>query len=85
MKPWAASSSQERLDPFNGLLLTANFDALFDAGLISFDREGGILISSQIAPSEYAPLGLDAALRVRKLNTAHQPYLEYHREHVFKP
>ncbi|MGB4359340.1 MAG: HNH endonuclease [Rhodoferax sp.] len=85
MKPWSASSSKERLDPFNGLLLTANFDALFDAGLISFDREGRILISSQISPSEYAPLGLDAALRVRKLNTAHQPYLEYHREHVFKP
>ena len=30
MKPWRESTNFERLDPANGLLLTANFDALFD-------------------------------------------------------
>ncbi len=35
-KPWAAcASDEERLDVFNGLLLVANLDALFDRGHIS--------------------------------------------------
>jgi predicted restriction endonuclease len=35
MKPWRCSTNQERLDSANGLLLTANLDALFDRFLIS--------------------------------------------------
>lgn len=85
MKPWAVSTSQERLDPFNGLLLTANLDALFDAGLISFDGDGRILISSGIKQTDYPLLGISAEMRLRKINTAHEPYLEYHRQQVFVP
>jgi predicted restriction endonuclease len=34
IKPWRDSNTDERLDPANGLLLTANLDALFDRYLI---------------------------------------------------
>lgn len=85
MKPWSVSTSQERLDPFNGLLLTATLDALFDAGLISFDGDGRILISSSIDSAEYPLLGINSEMRLRKINTAHAPYLEYHRQQVFAP
>jgi len=32
IKPWKVSSEKERIDPFNGLLLTPNLDKLFDLG-----------------------------------------------------
>ncbi|MBN0787902.1 HNH endonuclease, partial [Pseudomonas aeruginosa] len=40
-KPWAeCADDAERLDAFNGFLLVANLDALFDRFLISFDDTG---------------------------------------------
>ncbi len=40
-KPWAeCASDAERLDVFNGFLLNANLDALFDRFLVSFDEHG---------------------------------------------
>jgi len=48
-KPWAdCRSDAERLDVYNGLLLTANLDALFDKGLITFTDQGGIIISETL-------------------------------------
>jgi HNH endonuclease len=83
IKPWSISTAEERLDPFNGLLLIANLDALFDAGLIGFDEEGGILISSTINPAEHENLGINPSMRLRKINAAHKPYLQYHRQYLF--
>lgn len=45
IKPWRDSTNEERLDPRNGLALAATWDALFDAGLITFDEAGSALIS----------------------------------------
>ena len=52
IKPWKSSNNEERLDPANGLLLSANFDALFDAGLVTFDDSGHMLVSKLISTSE---------------------------------
>lgn len=85
IKPWSMSDSEERLDPFNGLLLVPSLDALFDAGLITFDGDGSVIISSSLPEIDYEALGLGAQMRLRKFNTAHTPYLEFHRAQVFKP
>ena len=37
---------------YNGLFLTANLDALFDKGLISFTDKGEMMISVDIDPDE---------------------------------
>lgn len=80
-KPWAdCASDVERLDVFNGFLLSANLDALFDRFLISFDSQGDLLLSPAIAPHERERLGLNEVLRLRWLAPEHQPYLQYHRE-----
>jgi len=80
-KPWAeCSSDAERLDVFNGFLLSANLDALFDKFLISFDADGKILISRLLTPAQIAFLGLTDNLRLRWLAKRHDPYLQYHRE-----
>jgi hypothetical protein len=55
--PWSNATDVERLDPDNGLLLSANLDALFDKHLISFNAEGAIRLSPLITPTERTLLG----------------------------
>lgn len=81
IKPWAKANDQERIDPFNGLLLLANLDKAFDAGLISFNPCGLIRLSTHLVGVEL--LGIDAAQRVN-LTPEHEPYMAYHREQVFQ-
>ncbi|MCL1142688.1 HNH endonuclease [Shewanella gaetbuli] len=81
IKPWSKSENNERLDPFNGLLLLANIDKAFDLGYVSFDDKGRILISEHL--EEYGALGLNADMKIN-LVSQHQDYLAFHREMQFK-
>ena len=45
--PWAADETK-RLDPTNGLCLSATYDAAFDRNLISLDEEYRLIISNEI-------------------------------------
>jgi hypothetical protein len=81
-KPWRESNNFERLDSNNGLILSANLDALFDAGLISFDDEGAMLMASALSEPERAQLGLPAGLR-RRPDPKLMEYLGFHRARVF--
>ncbi len=84
-KPWAeCESDSERLDVYNGLLLSANLDALFDRGLITFDDAGGILISSLLPDEARASLCLAEGQRLRWIAAPHSPFLAYHRAHVYR-
>lgn len=79
-KPWAdCSSDDERLDVFNGFLLSANLDALFDKFLISFDQRGALLISTRIDLDSQNKLGLDPSMKLRWVTLMHEKYLSYHR------
>ena len=80
-KPWAeCADDAERLDAFNGFLLVANLDALFDRFLISFDDTGHLLISAQLSPSDLYGLGIRPGMTLRWLASEHRPYLQWHRE-----
>ena len=81
-KPWRASDNSERLDSNNGLVLAANLDALFDAGLITFDEGGEMLVASVLSEQEQRALGLPEKL-MRSPGSKLRSYLTYHREHVF--
>lgn len=50
IKPWSASTKEEKLDGFNGLLLSPHVDHLFDRGFISFKNTGELLVSDQLNP-----------------------------------
>lgn len=79
-KPWSeCESDAERLDVFNGFLLVANLDALFDRFLISFDDGGRLLVSPRIGHAELARLGLAAGMTLRWLTEPHRSYLAWHR------
>lgn len=79
IKPWRDSTDNERLDANNGLLLVAQVDALFDAGLISFDDEGILLISPRLPAAEHRHLPMERRLLARP-NAAQRAFLEYHRK-----
>lgn len=85
IKPWRDSSNVERLDQFNGLLLTPNLDSAFDAGYVSFDNHGKILLSSKFsgAPAFQLYITHKLKLNAKLLTDAHRKYLEHHREFVF--
>jgi len=86
MKPWClCSSAEERLDGANGLLLTPNVDRLFDRGLVSFNDDGTLLISTRLDLEDFRLLGLhndveksSGSFQVRQIR-----YLSFHREKVF--
>jgi putative restriction endonuclease len=85
IKPWAeCETDAERLSVFNGLLLAPHLDAAFDCGLITVTDGGGIVASSQLVDTDRRLLGLDLPLQVQSLEHGHQPFLRFHREHVFR-
>ena len=80
-KPWAeCADDAERLDAFNGFLLVANLDALFDRFLISFDDAGHLLTSTRLSQSDLPGLGIHSGMRLRWLASEHLHYLQWHRE-----
>ena len=83
IKPWRSSDDSERLDPANGMLLTANLDALFDQGLISFSDSGRMLVAKKLGRQTVIDLGLPVQLR-RPLSEGQRRYLRFHRDELFQ-
>lgn len=81
IKPWRACTNAERLNPFNGLLLTPNLDKAFDAGLITFREDG--LISLAPLLSDPQQLGIEIGMQVT-LTSQHKPFMDFHRTFVFR-
>ena len=81
IKPWKDSNNFEKLDVFNGLLLTPNLDKVFDLGLITFNIKGKIILSEFL--DSFDSLGVSENMEI-DIDLRHQPYLKYHRENIFK-
>lgn len=84
IKPWRDSNNQERLDPYNGLLLSPNYDAAFDKGYITFMDDGRVQMSPRLSGQQIRQLGINPSFRIIGLREKHKPYLAYHREEVFR-
>lgn len=82
IKPWKDSNNSERLDKFNGLLLSANLDSAFDSGLISFEDTGEIILSS--AFTEANSFSIHPEMTLKQVFEENKPYLAYHRKNVFQ-
>lgn len=83
IKPWFASSAEEKLDVENGFLLCPNHDALFDAGFISFEDDGSIIISNRLSSIDRIFTNVDLSMKLG-LTEKNREYLKYHRNHVFE-
>ncbi len=83
IKPWSESSSTERTDVNNGLLLCPNHDRLFDKGYISFDENGQILMSTLLDEHNRIFMNVNADMSI-DMSDQTKNYMEYHRLHCFK-
>lgn len=84
-KPWShCETDEERLNVYNGFLLSANLDALFDKGLITFAPGGELEVAPHLAPNELSRLSVGRHLKLRWIDPQHLPFLKYHRTNVFK-
>ena len=55
----------------------------FDAGLITVRHDGVVLASATLAADAADQLGLKVPRRV-DLQVEHEPYMRWHRDHVFR-
>jgi len=83
IKPWRDCTNSERLDPLNGLLLNPTLDHLFDSGLVTFDEDGNMLVSSKISLFDMELLHIDLNSKLRKMPEGMKIYMSYHRERIF--
>jgi hypothetical protein len=78
--PWAqCDTDNQRLDVHNGLLLSALWDAAFDAGLVSFADDGSPLYSALLTPDAAANLMAPKSRRLAALTAVHRANLQWHR------
>lgn len=82
-KPWKDGTNIERIDPYNGILLCCNHDALYDKGLITIDIKGKLHVSTKIKTEDYLLYGLDKNIQV-KTYSQNKVYFNWHRKNIFK-
>lgn len=88
--PWSVDEKR-RADPRNGICLNAFHDRAFDRGLISFDEEFRVIVSSTVDKSEKCEIqrnelvGMSGSpLRLPERFQPDKAALEYHRKHIFR-
>lgn len=88
--PWVESTPEQKLNPENGICLSALYDRAFDKGLITITPDYSVMLSSALL--EYNSQDFFeqhfGCIKNRKINLPleHQPnrdYLAYHNERVF--
>jgi hypothetical protein len=79
--PWnRCETDAERLNPENGLLLSALWDAAFDRGLISFGDDGAAIASPRLAIASFANLQANGVAHLSRLRAGNRERLGWHRQ-----
>lgn len=86
IKPWAAANDDEKIDPYNGYMLSPLYDKLFDRGFITFTEDRHIILSEFISPFTWKQIGLknDTFIKTLPMDEKRIEYLKFHHESVFK-
>lgn len=86
IKPWAASTDDEKIDPYNGYMLSPLFDKLFDRGFITFTEKRHIILSDFISPYTWKQINLknDTFIKALPMDDKRIEYLSFHHQSVFK-
>lgn len=77
--PWSIANENDKVQQFNGLLLSPHLDRLFDAGYISFDDYGKLLYKLEYSEL-LEQMAIPSDSKLRKLDKKHIPFLRKHRE-----
>lgn len=86
IKPWAASTDDERIDPYNGYMLSPLFDKLFDRGFITFTEKRHLVLSDFISPYTWKQINVKngSFIKALPMDDKRVEYLNFHHESVFK-
>lgn len=86
-KPWRdCANNDERLDGENGLLLTPTIDHLFDKGFISFENDGGLIVSPVADRTSLVRMGIEPERKINAgaFSEGQCRFLDYHRGNVLR-
>lgn len=86
IKPWAASSRTEKIDPYNGYILSPMFDKLFDRGFITFTSNRHVILSEFLSSDTWKRIGIKNNDFIMQLPMDEKriEYLKFHHQSVFK-
>lgn len=80
IKPWSeCETDADRLCPYNGLLLSAHWDAAFDKFLVTFDEDGETMFSRRLSCSARSLLQNFGKTKIL-LQPDHLVWMEWHRK-----
>lgn len=79
-RAWSeCTTDADRLNVFNGFLLVAHLDALFDRHLMTFGATGEAIVAPSISHEVKLRLGIAESLKLRWVSPGHEPFLREHR------
>lgn len=83
IKPWTKSNDEEKIDCYNGIMLSPNCHKLFDKGFFCFLDNGSIKISNKISKNEFDKLVNEDKSIDKKpiLNKKTLNYFKWHRNY----
>ena len=84
IKPWCECNDGEKLDGFNGLLMSPHIAHLFDRGYISFSDDGELLVSQELNSVVLEKWHVQRARAVGPFRPEQCYFLDYHRREVFQ-
>jgi hypothetical protein len=84
IKPWRDADDREKLDGFNGLLLSPHIDHLFARGHLSFSDDGELLVSRHLNPAVLKAWRIPLPKKVKPFAPEQRVYLDYHRREIFE-
>ena len=84
--PWSKSDRKDKVNRDNGLLLSINWDSVFDKGLVTFGVNGEVIFSHDLDDISAKAIGIrkDAYIPKAILNDKRAVFLKYHRENIFR-
>ena len=83
IKPWSLSTTKEKLDVNNLLILSPLYDKLFDGGLITFTNKKEMYISSSLSKETVKMLNIKSGIYEKLPVIGRENYLLYHNNYVF--
>ncbi len=83
IKPWCLSNDREKMDIYNGFILSPLYDKLFDTGLITFTTQKKMYISPTLSQTTVQRLNLKSGYYDKIPVKGREKYLEFHNDKIF--
>ncbi|MFC5576927.1 HNH endonuclease [Lysobacter niabensis] len=80
IKPWRDSTNAERINGYNGIMLSPHVDALFDERLISFEDDGRMLVHTSLPDDVLNRWSINRHASLEKFRVEQAEFLQHHRK-----